>query len=158
MKKSLFLGCLLLWGCAVAPNQNVKVFGQITDETGNHQLVLRFVEVDRPAQSEGKAYNFYSLAWEAKDGAKWSEKVIISRADFQKGSQRRRWVAKVRSFDPGTGCAILQIGEEEPRDAAGATHVTYSWREWDVANNQEVRVIRVCQDPFEPFEKGRTGG
>jgi len=36
-------------------------------------------------------------------------------------------------------------------------HVPYSWREWDVANNQEVRVIRVCKDPFESFEKGKGG-
>ncbi len=155
MKKALIFGCLLLWGCAVAPNQKVEVFGKVTDETGDHQLVLRFVEVELPNRNEGKAYDFYSLAWEVKDGAKWTGKVVISRADFQKGSQRRRCVSKLQSFDPSIGRAILQIGEEGPRDDAGTMHVTYSWREWDVANNQEVRMIRVCDDPFESFENGK---
>ena len=73
------------------------------------------------------------------------------------GFPQRRWVSRVQSFDPATGYGIIQIGEEGPPDAAGAMHVTYSWREWDVANNQEVRMIRICQDPFEPFDKVNDG-
>jgi hypothetical protein len=102
MKQSLIFGCLFLWGCAMAPNQKGEVFGQVADEAGNHQLVLRFVEVEWPTKGKGKAYDFYSLTWEAKDGAKWTEGVVISCADFQKGSLRRRWVSKIQSFDPAS--------------------------------------------------------
>jgi hypothetical protein len=147
-----------MWGRDVAPNQKIEVFETVSDETGNHRLVLRFVKVELPIKGGGKAYDFYSLDWETKDGAKWAQKVVISRADFQKGCQRRRWVSKVQSFDPGIGRVILQVGEEGLPDAAGVMYVTYSWREWDVPNNQEVRVIRVCKDPSEPFEKGKGSG
>jgi len=156
MKRSLILGCLLMWGCAMVPDQKVEVFRTITDETGNNQLVLRFVLVKVPIKSEGKDYDFYSLVWEIKEGGDWAQKVAISRAEFQKDCQRRRWVSKVQSFDPGTGHGILQIGEEGLPDSAGSMHVTYSWRVWDVLNNQEVRLIRVCKHPFESFEKGKA--
>jgi hypothetical protein len=152
MKKTLAVCCLLLWGCTKPPNQKVKEFETITDEAGNNQLVLQFVQRDFPMKGEGRAYDFHSLDWEIKDGAKWVRKVAISRDDFQKGCQRRRWVSKLQSFEPTTGRAILRIGEDGLLDAAGDTHVTYTWREWDVLKNQEVRVIRVCQDPFESFE------
>jgi hypothetical protein len=150
MKKLLIFGSLFIWGCAMAPSSKVEEFGKVTDESGNNQLVLRFVEVDWPNKGEGKAYDFYSLAWEAKEHGKWIVKAAISCADFQKGSQKRRWISQVQSFDPETGRAILRIGE-------GHARVTYSWREWDVANNQEVRLIRVCKNPFEPFEKDQGG-
>jgi hypothetical protein len=29
----------------------------------------------------------------------------------------------------------------------------YSWREWDIATNREVRLLKVCADPFEPFQR-----
>src|SRR5205814_1572991 len=135
MNRCLIFGCLLLWGFAMDAKPEFEVFGTITDDTGNNQLVLRFVQVEVPIKGEGKAYDFYSLDWEIKDGAKWVRKVVVSRADFQKGCQRRRWVSKVQSFDPGTGRATLQIGEEGLPDPVGAMLVTYSWREWDLLNN-----------------------
>ncbi len=142
----------------MSPNQQVDVFGKVADETGKYQLVLRYVEVDRPIKGGGKAYDFYSLAWEVQHGDKWIEKAVISRADFQKGAQRRRWISNIQSFDPDTSHALLQIGEEGPRDLAGAMHVTYSWREWDVENNREIRVIRVCENPFEAFGIDKPAG
>src|SRR5262245_199997 len=55
MKNSVLFGCLLLGGCSMPHDQKVEVFGQVIDETGNHQLVLRFVEIvlPRPRQDEG---------------------------------------------------------------------------------------------------------
>lgn len=151
MKRSFIISCLLMWGCAMAPNQKVEVFGTVTDETGNDRLVLWFVEVELPIKSEGKAYGFHALDWESKDGAKWAQHLVISRADFQANFEQRRWVSKVQSFDAGVGRAVLQAAEEGPPDAAGTIRVTYSWREWDISNNREVRVIRVCKNPFELY-------
>ena len=143
-------------GLPMAPNQNTEVFGTIQDEAGNNQLVLRFVEVEFPIGEPGKAYDFYSLDWEIKHDAEWIQNIVISRADFQKGCRRRRWVNQVQSFDPDSGRAILLIGEEGLPDADGSMDVIYSWREWDVRKNKEVRLIRVCEDPFESFEKGES--
>jgi hypothetical protein len=157
MRMSLLLGslCIFLGGCTMAPDRKVEVFGQVADETGNQQLVLRFIDVDRPVPGRGKGYDFYSLTWETKDGDKWAEKIVISRGDFEKGRQQRRWVSKLYSFDPGSGRAILQVAEEGLPDAVGSMRVTYSWRQWDVVKNEEIRVIRVCEDPFETFEKSK---
>jgi hypothetical protein len=155
MKWLLILGYVFLWGCAMAPSQKVEVFGTITDETGNNQLVLCYVQVEIPMKGPGKAYDFLSLTWECKHGAQWIPKVVISQADFQHGYDRRRWVSKLQSFDPSTGHAVLQIGEEGIPDATGALQVHYSWREWDVLNNQQLRMIRECDNPFESFEKSK---
>src|SRR5713101_7747121 len=89
MKNLFIVGTLFMWGCAMAPNPKVEEFGKVIDDSGNSQLVLRYVEVDWPNGSEGKAYDFYSLVWETKEDGRWIVKAAISRADFQKGSQTR---------------------------------------------------------------------
>jgi hypothetical protein len=140
-----------------AEDPDIEESSPVADETGNHRLVLHFARVNRPINGEGKGLDFRSLTWEAREGGAWVERAVISQADFQKGFPRRRWVSKVHSFDPRTAHAILQVAEEGPPDAAGAVPVTYSWREWDMTNNREVRTIRICRDPSEPFEKGKGG-
>jgi hypothetical protein len=148
-------GGLFIWGCNRSANKALKVLGTISDEKGNSQLVLRYVNVDVPFNPDANAFDFYSLDWEIKEGANWTNKSSISRASFQKGCPRHRWVSKIQSFDHGNGRAILQVGEEKPPNAAGTVRVTYSWREWDVLNNKEVRTIRVCDDPFETLEDNK---
>jgi hypothetical protein len=141
------------------PDHDVVVLEKVTDTTGDHQLVLRFIEGERSSTGTWTTLDFHSLAWEVKDGGTWAAKAVISSADFQKGARGRRWVCKLHSFDSRTGRANVQVGEEAPTDAAQSTHLTYSWREWDVANNREVRLIRVCENPYEPFEvvEGKGG-
>jgi hypothetical protein len=139
------------------PRRNVRAVETVTDETGNNRLVLRFVQVDFPSNAEGFAEDFYSLDWEFKVCAKWISRAVISCADFQKGSQRRRWVIGVQSLDAGAGRAILHIGQDGVPDATGTMYVTYSWHEWDLLNNQDVGLIRVCDDPFQPLEAGNGG-
>jgi hypothetical protein len=82
----------------------------------------------------------------------WAERVAIGSAEFQQGCERRRWVSRVHSFDPSTGRAFIQVGECWPGIAPTVEYAVYSWREWDLTHNQEVRLIRVCGSPFEPFD------
>jgi hypothetical protein len=44
---------------------------------------------------------------------------------------------------------------ELPKDKAspgGFRRCIYSWREWDLLASCEVRVLRVCEEPFEEYE------
>jgi hypothetical protein len=134
------------------PGPNITTFSDVTDPPGDNRLVLRIVERPLPKpQPDRKAYDFHSLVWEVRAGDTWAERVVIPREEFGRGVLRR-WVSSLHSFDPAAGIAILKVGEEQPPDARGAVHVEYTWREWDLVGNRQVRLIRVCAEPFEQFE------
>jgi hypothetical protein len=127
------------------------------DKTGKHRLVLRNLEVsvERDEKSVRISYDFHSLAWEVKEEKGWKRKVLISRRNFERDAPGgRRWVSEIHSIDPEKGRAIIMVAEEKPTDARGSTEGSYSWREWDLNKNEEVRLIRVCKDPGEPYVKG----
>jgi hypothetical protein len=117
---------------------------EISDASGQHRLMLRYVP------SRG-GYDFDALIWRTQAAGGWKERLIISRDDFERGSERRRWVSEIHSFDPATGNAILKIAEGDVPESTGTTHYAYSWREWNLLTNREVRLIRVCPDPFEKY-------
>jgi hypothetical protein len=153
MRRYPLLTCLLLAGCSMQPAPNIMTFGEVTDAAGSNRLGLRLVERPLPrSEADGKAYDFHSLVWEVREGDAWSERLVITQADFQRGAGRRRWVSDLHSLDPASGLAVLQVGEEQPPDARGAVRAEYSWREWDLAHNREVRVLRVCQSSFENLD------
>jgi hypothetical protein len=85
--------------------------------------------------------------------------VVITQTDFQRGTDRERWVHDLHSFDPTTGHAIIKVGEMEvPSNKAGPgglRRCVYSWREWDLRANSELRILRLCQEPFEEYEGPR---
>lgn len=58
---------------------------------------------------------------------------------------------ELHQFDPNSGFAIIKVGEYKPTGSPGAFRVEYSWREWNIAKNRQVRLLRLC-GPFEPFE------
>ncbi len=98
-----------------------------------------------------KAYDFHSLAWDIREGDVWTQRFAISREDFERGAPRR-WVSALHSIDSTTGTAILKVAESQPPDAKGSVHFEYSCREWDLLHNQQLRMIRVCVNPFELYE------
>jgi hypothetical protein len=117
----------------------------IEDPTGEHRLSLRV----GPMNHRG-GIDFHSLAWLLKDGLEWVERRIITRENFQRGSERRRWIADLHSFDPKTAHAVIRVAEIVPEDG-GSAQCVYAWKQWDIRNNREVRLLRICQNPFEPF-------
>jgi len=135
------------------PGTNITTFGEITDAAETNRLVLRFVERPLPNLRPGqKAYDFHTLVWECKDGDKWAEKIAIMRADFEKGAAGRRWIAELHSFDSTKGHAVVRVGEEQSLKDDGSMRVEYSWRVWDLLNNRQVQVLRVCKSPFETVD------
>ena len=104
-------------------------------------------------------YDFDSLVWRTKNGAAWTDHLVITRTAFQVARVTSRWVNDIDSFDSSKGTAIIKIGEESPpvTTATGsAITVQYSWREWDLNKNAEVRLLRVCENPFEKYNEGSS--
>jgi hypothetical protein len=110
----------------------------ITD--GHDRLTLQY--------DEG---HFRALIWSSEHGREWRCRAVITQADFQRGATQRRWVADLHGFDRTTGRAIIKVGEMD-KPCRGFNWCTYSWREWDLLANSELRVLRVCEDPFEEWE------
>jgi hypothetical protein len=105
---------------------------------------MRYVAVNQ-------GYDFDSLIWRTQDGGVWKHRLIITQDDFERGSERQRWVSEIHSFDPGSGNAIIKVAEGDVPKAATTVHYIYSWREWNLLTNGEVRMIRVCADPGEKY-------
>jgi hypothetical protein len=117
----------------------------ISDASGNHQLISRWVPF-------GQGFNFHSIIWRTRDGNSWGEKLVITQEEFEQSTDRRRWISSLHSFDPTRGTAIIKVAEgDAPRDSE-RVHFNYSWREWDLAHNRELRYIRPCGNPHELFD------
>jgi hypothetical protein len=143
--------CLILFvlacGCdfrssGPGPNQTIR--------NGKDRLTLRFAPRGVPVPG-GIGYDFHSLVWEREEGDFWRERTVISQEQFQAGTDRHRSVHELHSFDPTTGNAIIQIAEGNAPTNAGTVTMIYSWREWNLRTNGEIRFIRVCKEPFKKF-------
>ena len=121
----------------------------IRDVSGRHELSTRWVP-------QGEGYDFDALVWRTRENDSWVERHVISRQDFETGSDRRRWISGLHSFDPLSGHAIMRVAEgDAPRDAPHV-HYVYSWREWSVAENRELRYICTCETPFDHLPTGKA--
>jgi len=152
MRTAIPVLCLLLCGCG-----SKRVTQQeVTDATGNNRLA----RIDRDVSSlvdslqSRQSFDFDSLVWRTNAGGTWRDHIVIPEAAFQAGSPHRRWVSQIHSLDVSNGTAIIKVGEESPPRTVGGgvrMDVVYSWREWSLLTNGEVRLIRTCADPFEKF-------
>jgi hypothetical protein len=127
------------------PDPNIKTLDEIVSAGGADRLVLRYV-LD---PDDGEGLDFHSVAWEVRQGDLWFEHVVITAADFQRGNNRGRWVSALHHWNPVSGVAILQVGEEPAPRSTQVHRSMYSWREWDLRNNREIAVLRDCRSPFE---------
>lgn len=154
LRSIVFLLTLFLLSCNTRTRlENVT---EVRDSTGRDRLLKRDLVTYSIANPDERSYDFHSLVWQMKDGAIWKDKTVLTQADFQKGTSHRRWVSALHSFDTAKGRAILKVAEGDAPENSPRVTYQYSWREWDIATNKEVRVVRVCADPFEPFALGNT--
>lgn len=143
------MACLSLCGCG--PSTENNPFSQeLTDKSGTNRLALLYVPVGFRIGREGH-YEFHSLVLNTKVGSKWMKRLSISRTAFQAGTSRRRWVSEIASFDAGTGIAIIKVAEADAPMNAASISYAYSWREWNLFSNEEVRLLRICEDPLERY-------
>lgn len=141
--------CFLLCGCG---SKRVTQ-EEVTDSTGSNRLVrvdLKIGSVTDALQGH-QSFDFDSLVWRTNGGGGWHDYVAISRAAFQAGSSRRRWVSQIHSFDTTKGTAVIKVAEGDVPEGSPNIRFIYSWREWSLLTNGEVRLIRTCADPFEKY-------
>lgn len=146
--------CLLLSGCD--PQMPRDPFSkELMDESGLQKLCLIYSSVPSPADTNVlEHFHFESLAWKSKNGSNWINKFTISREQFENGIPRVVLVSDIARFDPKSGNATIKVGlgNATTNGSTIREDITYSWCEWNTQSNHEVRVIRVCKDPFEPLE------
>jgi hypothetical protein len=142
--------CLAICGCSSRITQE-----DVKDVTGNNRLMRidkksgSFFDMLRGVQS----FNFDSLVWQTNAGGQWYDHAVISQRDFQGSSPRLRWVSQIHSLDATKGTAIIKVAEGNVPEGSPSILYTYSWREWSMLTNGEVRLIRNCATPFEDFEQ-----
>ena len=141
--------CLWLCGCG---SQRVTQ-EEVTDSAGSNRLarVDREVTSFMDALRGHKGFYFDSLVWRTNAGGVWHDHIVISKAAFQAGSPRRRRVSQIHSLDAAKGTAIIKVAEGDVPDGSPSIRFIYSWREWSLLTNGEVRLIRICADPFEKY-------
>jgi hypothetical protein len=124
------------------------------DASGTNLLALVNQVVGRSLLGSEVDYDFHSLVWRTRVGTNWIDQRVISQAAFQAGSARRRWVSDIDSLNSRNGTAVIKVGEESlplTNGSRATMNVVYSWREWSLLTNGEVRVLRVCKGPFEKY-------
>lgn len=142
---------LCLFGCSTSTR--LETTAEVRDPTDTIRLQKRDLVTVSIENPDERSYDFHSLVWQIKDGSTWKDKVVLTQTAFQKGTNRRRWVSTLHSLDSAKGSAILKVGEGDAPENSPRVTYQYSWREWDITKNKEVRTIRVCSDPFEAFTK-----
>ena len=123
---------------------DISTFEQLVDLTGDQRLSLLYQEVLE------RAHDFHALVWERRFNGEWTVQRTISREDFVWRYRFRRWIAGIHGFDDLPSRAIIRVGEL-PSTVGGGV-VGYSWRIWNLETNTEEQFIRLCEDPFEPYE------
>jgi hypothetical protein len=148
MRIAILALCLLICGC----NSRVTK-KEVTDSTGSNRLALLYTDVSsfRDMLRRQKSFDFHSVVWRTNAGDAWRDHVVISEAAFQAGTTRRRWVSEIHSLDATTGIAIIKVAEGDAPTNSPTINYIYSWREWSLLTNGEVRVLGICADPFEVF-------
>ena len=144
------LMALMLVGCR---KESVELQREIADATGTNRLAL-YATVGRSSLSRFTDCDFHSLVWREQVGTNWTARRTIDQVTFQIGSTRHRWVNDIASFDGVNGVAVIKVGEESPPIATSTSivlNVVYSWREWSMLTNMELRLLRICKDPFEKY-------
>jgi hypothetical protein len=46
---------------------------------------------------------------------------------------------------------IIKVAEGDAPTNAKSVSYAYPWRKWNLLTNAEIRLIRVCTDPFERY-------
>ena len=149
MRPLVPLAILLLMGCHRQALQSSRV----VQVDGTNQLIL--YECVRPwLLRNGEDHEFHSLVWRVRAGTSWMDKVVITREAFQAGTPRERWVSDIQGLDTRAGVAVIKVAEDSLPIGNGnmiTINTVYSWREWKLLTNGEVRTVCVCKEPFEKY-------
>ena len=99
-----------------------------------------------------RSYDFLELVWQHRKTDTWKDIQRISKEMFQSTSPHPIWVSGIHSLDPAKGTAIIRVAEGDAPIGSKEIRYSYSWREWSLNENLEVKFVRVCEEPWELFE------
>jgi hypothetical protein len=122
--------------------ENLVTKAELHSHSGAERLRLLYVE-----RLEGG--DFHSLSFEVRDSDEWKPVAVIARDQFQLGHPTRRWVADLHSFSPAFGTAIIQVAEGDRPKGSYSIHFIYSWRRWNLHENQQIALLKECKSPFD---------
>jgi len=97
-------------------------------------------------------FDFHSLVWERRSADGWHDHMSLTQEQFQGTHDCRRFVSGLHSFDPQRGWAAIQIGEGNRPQGSFVVTFFYSWRTWDIVNNQEIGLLKKCESPFDTLD------
>jgi hypothetical protein len=126
-----------------------EVHDSVFTASGDQRLDLFYVPVEYGGPAPGRGADFHALVWSEKSGSNWNERLRIDRAQFQGTAPNKRWVSKLHGLESGK--AIIMVAEGDAPPGSKKINYIYSWREWDLGANKELRTIRICADTFEKF-------
>jgi hypothetical protein len=145
---------LLLCGCS--PSSYRSPFSQeIVDKANANRLLLEYTQSGLIRFGSPK-YEFDSLSWQTNNGSEWVNRVVLTRAEFQGIGHRDRWINGIYGINPTNSIAIIRVAEADAPANSRIIHYVYSWREWNLVTNGEVRLLRSCANPFETYQKGAS--
>ena len=107
---------LLLCSCDFAPRPN-PFSREITDKSGTNRLALIYLSSGPGPVSNSESFDFHSLVWRTKAGTNWSDRVVITKTDFEQGHPRQRHLQ--------SGPDHRQCGDKGCRDFS----TTDQWRQ-----------------------------
>ncbi|MGI8481198.1 MAG: hypothetical protein ACR2MF_03920 [Chthoniobacterales bacterium] len=149
MRNLILIVVMLLCGCGPATRPN-PFSQEVIAGQGTERLLLNY-DRTRQALFSSENYEFRCLAWQTKASSNWSDKLVISKAAFQGTYPKERWVTGIDSFNPAKGVAIIRVAEADAPVNSKTINYIYSWREWNLLTNGEVRLLRICKTPFEKY-------
>lgn len=147
---ALIFAAVLVIGCDRTTVQTVQT---VATSNSSDRLIRRDWITESFRNPDRISHDSHSLVWQREQDGAWRDHVTITQDDFQRGSPHRRWVSDIHSFDPETAIAIVKIAEGNAPEGSPVVSYVYSWREWDVKNNREVKTIRQCMEPFEKYSE-----
>jgi hypothetical protein len=143
----LLLISLICTSCDVSDDQQSldgdgdesRTVSEVVESSGSDDR-LKLVYIERRIEGwDESGWDFHSIVWERRKEEVWEEVKRISREEFEAAVETDRWVSQLHSFDAEDASAIIQIGEMDRHDDAGAKPVQYSWREWHIETNLQLR-------------------
>jgi len=129
------------------PERDIREHGALVGSDPSNRLVLFYIPV-----LDGAGWDFHELVWFRLGSGAWQSVVIITAEQFQRGSNLRRWVSKLHSFNSDSGSAVVQVGEVDSPDPRNHG-VLYTWRSLHLPT-LELRTLQHCSDPFDSYAGG----
>ena len=133
----------------------IKVFSQCKCSHGDDEVLLRN-QVVAIEDGEEVGFDFHSVVWVKLISGKEVEHLVLNRKDFITNPNMELWVADIGKFDSVTGNIIARFGQEKPGEGDYTKTVEYSWREWNLNQNKEVRFLYVCEDIFDKYDESKV--